>query len=174
MAPFCWNVHLIKLIPAGGVKKWTVVACEKLKELLVRTGMVVEILVVGDIVEGSWPVEVFVQEKDESAGPLDPEGFISKSVGNILKEEGLAIQLRDGSVSLMERNSVVGEQIIHDNPPNVGSDGIEECIVKDLLKEVIDDVLESYRGSSNFQWLEADLPSCLEFTSSVSHVFSVL
>ena len=25
----------------------------------------------------SWPVDVVVQEKDRSAGPLDPEGFIS-------------------------------------------------------------------------------------------------
>ena len=171
MAPFCWTVHLIMLTPAGGAKSWTVVACEKLKELLVRTGMVVEIQVVGDIVKGSWPVDVFVQEKDESAGPLDPEGFISKSVGDILKEEGLAIQPRDGPLTLMKRNSIVGEQIDHINPPNVSSDGIKECIVEDLLKEVINDVvLGSYGGSNNFQWLEADLPSCSEFTCSVSHV----
>merc|ERR1719318_835836 len=160
MAPFCWTVHLPKLMPAGGAKKWTVVACEKLRELLVRTSMVVEIQVVGDIEEGSWPVEVFVQEKDESAGPLDPEGFISKSVAEILKEEGLAIQPRDGSGSLMKRKSV-GEHIDHDNPQHVSSDSIEKYTVEyGLEKEDIDVVLKSSEVSNDFLWTEADLPRC--------------
>ena len=111
-----------------------------------RTGMVVEIQVVGDIVEGSWPVEVFVQEKDVSAGPLDPDGLIVKSVGNILKDEGLAIQPRDGSVTLMKRNSADGEQFNHNNPLGVSSAGTKMCITEDLWKDVIDNVVPETFG----------------------------
>ena len=139
--------------------------------------MVAEIQVVGDNVDGSWPVEMFIEERDESLGPLDPEGFIMKSVGSILKEEGLAIQPRHGVVTEMKRCGGAGGQVeqgallIHGN-----SAGIVESIVEDILRDVLASVVltcceeSKQHESSKFQWLESVAPSSTDLTCSVSHV----
>ena len=55
-------------------------ACEKLQEILQRTGIEVEVEVVGDMVDNSWPVVMYIQEKDDNVGPLDPLVYSYTSV----------------------------------------------------------------------------------------------
>ena len=43
VGPFCWTVELPNLVPAGGAKTWTGVACEKRQEILLGAGMEVNI-----------------------------------------------------------------------------------------------------------------------------------
>ena len=93
MSPMSWKVHLSELVPAGG-SSWTMTASEKLREVVNSVGGVVNIKVMGDIEGGSWPVSMFIVEKNCSDGPLEPEKVFIKSIGDILKEEGLALPSR--------------------------------------------------------------------------------
>ena len=101
MAAYSSTVHLTNLAPTGGVQAWTRVACEKLQEVMEKAGMEVDIEVVGEVVEDSWPVVMFVKEKDTSSEPLEVEEFSFNSVGQILRDEGLALLLRTGSGTVM-------------------------------------------------------------------------
>ena len=170
MSPFCWSVHLTKLVPAGA-KTWTGVACEKLTELVDLTGRVVEIQVVGEMEGGSWPVEMFIEVKDVRVGPLDPVEFISLSVGESLREESLAICQRVVKQATKVNNDADGHV-----KPEVSAD----CIVKEILMEIIDDIEETSIGGSyepppgeftnKLKWLAPLLPNSSEFVCLVSHV----
>ena len=107
MPPYSCTVHLAKLLPAGGGDTWTLTACEKLQDILWRTSMEVEIEVVGDIVDNSWPVVLYIQEKDDNAGPLDPLVYLYKSVGDLLVEDGLAFPPRMETVDSVAKMIVL-------------------------------------------------------------------
>ena len=93
MSPMSWKVHLTELVPAGG-SSWTMTASEKLSEVVNNVGGVVSIKVKGEVEGGSWPVTMFIEEKNSSAGPLEPEKIVIRSIRDILKEEGLAFASR--------------------------------------------------------------------------------
>ena len=78
MTPMSWRVHFTKLVPTGG-SSWTMAASEKLKEVVNSVGAVVTVQVVGESEGGSWPVEMFIEEKISSEGPLEPEKFSSRT-----------------------------------------------------------------------------------------------
>ena len=64
VGPFCWTVELPNLVPAGGAKTWTWVACEKRQEILLGAGMEVNIEVGRKMTENKWLKVMFVKEKE--------------------------------------------------------------------------------------------------------------
>ena len=160
MAAYSWIVRLTKLRPAGGIETWSMVACEKLQATLEKTNMEVLIEVVGKM-DDSWPVVMFINERDESAGPLDPDQFIIKSVGDILIDEGLAFLSAEAVLGLVNCGDGGGGDI---------DDQGVESFVQTVALEVIDGLLDAMFEVSGFQWIKAIPPTITEFDCSVSHI----
>merc|ERR1719186_2405218 len=105
----------------------------------------------------SWPVLMFVKEKDNSFEPLEVEEFTFKSVGEILRDEGLAFPLRTGSGTVMcDLVSCGGDG------SGITGAGLE------VINEVSTETNEA--ESTSFCWINAELPNSPEFVGNVSHV----
>jgi len=137
-------------------------------------------------VDYSLPVVMFVDERDDSAGPLDPEQFTIKSVGDILIDEGLAFLPRSGAeavIGMVNCGDGGGGDIDDQDVVDVNDEGNGmESFVHTFALEVVDGLLDAMfeetkqtdvkaKGEvSGFQWTEAIPPTVSEFDCSVSHV----
>jgi len=134
--------------------------------------MRIDLQVVGECVEGSWPVEIFIEQKNESVGPLEPEEVTYKSVGDILKEEGLAIclYLREGfeEVPIGGDGHAKSKLLIEDR--NSETDLLSAAIEDEENEDVQTILNDTKKSVSKFQWLEPTLPSSNEFLCFASHV----
>jgi len=148
--PFCCTVELPNLVPAGGVRNWTGVACEKLQEILLGACMEVEMELVRKLTEDKWQAVVFVKEKKEDSGPMDPEEFKYKSVRGMMIELGLAIPTVNVTVeSKDDDDEETNDEVMNNNNIKEGS---------------------TNEGNDGFSWLTAVMPSSVEFAGFVSHV----